>query len=89
MQMDTRKKVLQFTTMTLAIALQFYSFLRRLLNARFEKRIMFGSDEMVWPYEVSTGINSIGSAPFFTPEQKRDILYNIYNNATRFLRVNR
>jgi len=63
---------------------QFYDFLQRLVDAGFEKRIMFGSDEMVWPDALSAGINSIENAPFLKPEQKRDILYN---NAARFLRL--
>lgn len=63
---------------------QFYSFIQRLIDAGFENRIMFGSDEMVWPDGLSGGSDSIESAPFLTPEQKRDILYN---NAARFLRV--
>ena len=36
------------------------------------------------PDALAAGIDSIESAPFLTPEQKRDILYN---NAARFLRV--
>ncbi|HYM78444.1 MAG TPA: amidohydrolase family protein [Candidatus Dormibacteraeota bacterium] len=63
---------------------QFYSFLQRLMDAGFERRIMFGSDEMVWPDAVSAGIDSIEKDPLLTPEQKRNILYN---NAARFLRV--
>jgi uncharacterized protein len=63
---------------------QFYDFLRRLVDAGFEKRIMFGSDEMVWPDALSAGIGSIENAPFLTHDQKRDILYN---NAVRFLRL--
>jgi len=63
---------------------QFYSFLQRMMDAGFEKPIMFGSDEMVWPDAVSAGIDSIEKDPLLTPEQKRNILYN---NAARFLRV--
>ncbi len=63
---------------------QFYSFLQRLVDAGFERRIMFGSDEMVWPDALSAGIDSIENDPLLTPEQKRDILYN---NAARFLRL--
>lgn len=63
---------------------QFYDFLRRLVDAGFGKRIMFGSDEMVWPDALSAGIDSIENASFLTREQKRDILYN---NAARFLRL--
>jgi len=32
---------------------QFYDFLWRLVDAGFEKRIMFGSDEMAWPDALS------------------------------------
>jgi predicted TIM-barrel fold metal-dependent hydrolase len=63
---------------------QFYGFLQKLIDAGFEKRIMFGSDEMVWPDALSAGIDSIEHDPLLTPEQKRDILYN---NAARFLRL--
>lgn len=63
---------------------QFYEFLHRLIEAGFEKRIMFGSDEMVWPDAVSSAIETIQNDPELSPEQKRDILYN---NAARFLRL--
>lgn len=63
---------------------QFYDFLHRLIDAGFENRIMFGSDEMVWPDAVSTAIDTIQNDPALSPEQKRDILYN---NAARFLRI--
>ena len=63
---------------------QFYGFLQRLVDAGFEKRIMFGSDEMVWPDALSAGIDSIEDDSLLTPEQKRDILCN---NAARFLRL--
>lgn len=63
---------------------QFYDFLHRLIDAGFENRIMFGSDEMVWPDAVTVGIETIQADPALTPEQKRDILYN---NAARFLRL--
>lgn len=63
---------------------QFYDFLHRLIDAGFENRIMFGSDEMVWPDAVSTAIDTIQNDPALSSEQKRDILYN---NAARFLRI--
>ena len=63
---------------------EFYSYLRRLIDAGFENRIMFGSDEMVWPDALSAAIDTIQDAPFLTQAQKRDILYN---NAARFLRL--
>lgn len=65
---------------------QFYEFLHRLIDAGFENRIMFGSDEMVWPDAVSAAIDTIQDDPALTSGQKRDILYN---NAARFLRIER
>lgn len=62
----------------------FHDYLRRIVEAGFGKRIMFGSDQMVWPGAIEVGIDSIEKADFLTPEQKRDILYN---NAARFLRL--
>jgi predicted TIM-barrel fold metal-dependent hydrolase len=63
---------------------EFHSHLRRLVDAGFGKRIMFGSDEMVWPETIRVAIESIESADFLSEEQKRDIFYN---NAARFLRL--
>lgn len=63
---------------------EFYSFLKRLVDAGFEKRIMFGSDQMIWPQAVKDAVDSIQAATFLTAGQKRDILYN---NAARFLRI--
>lgn len=63
---------------------EFYSYLKRLVDAGFAKRIMFGSDQMVWPEAIDAAIASIRAAPFLSPVQKRDILYN---NAARFLRL--
>jgi predicted TIM-barrel fold metal-dependent hydrolase len=65
---------------------QFYDFLHRLIDAGFENRIMFGSDEMVWPDAVSAAIDTIQNDPALSSGQKRDILYN---NAARFLRLNK
>lgn len=63
---------------------QFYDDLKRLVHAGFEKRIMFGSDQMYWPDSIGEAIRSINAAPFLTSVQKRDILYN---NAARFLEL--
>jgi predicted TIM-barrel fold metal-dependent hydrolase len=62
----------------------FYSQLQRLINAGFGKRIMWGSDQMIWPETIRVAIETIESAPFLSAEQKRDIFYN---NAARFLRL--
>jgi uncharacterized protein len=63
---------------------QFHSQLRRLVEAGFEKRILFGSDQMIWPDTIRLTIETIESADFLSDEQKRDIFYN---NAVRFLRL--
>jgi uncharacterized protein len=62
----------------------FYSYLQRIMDAGFGNRVMFGSDQMVWPEAIERAIASIEEAPFLSEQQKRDILYN---NAARFLRL--
>ena len=62
----------------------FHRYLQRIVEAGFEKRIMFGSDQMNWAKAIDYALESINTAPFLTEEQKRDILYN---NAARFLRL--
>jgi predicted TIM-barrel fold metal-dependent hydrolase len=62
----------------------FYSQLKRLIDAGFEKRILWGSDQMVWPDTIPIAIDTIRNAPFLNDDQTRDILYN---NAARFLRL--
>ena len=65
---------------------EFHSYLRRLVEAGFGKRIMFGSDQMVWPDVIERAIEGIESAAFLSEEQKRDIFYN---NAVRFFRLDK
>jgi predicted TIM-barrel fold metal-dependent hydrolase len=62
----------------------FYGQLKRLVDAGFIKRIMWGSDQMVWPGAIEIAIATIEEAPFLGAAQKRDIFYN---NAARFLRL--
>ncbi len=47
-------------------------------------RLMFGSDQMIWPGTIDRTVDAVLSAEFLSDEQKRDILYN---NAARFLGV--
>ncbi len=61
----------------------FYRFLQGITDAGFGNRVMFGSDQMVWPGVIERSIATIEEAPFLDDAQKRDILYN---NAARFLR---
>ena len=62
----------------------FHSYLKQLMDAGLGKRLMFGSDQMVWPETIGMAIEAIESADFLSSEQKRDIYYN---NAARFLRI--
>ncbi len=64
----------------------FYRFLQEVVEAGYGDRIMFGSDQMIWPGIIEPSIRAIDDAPFLTPAQKRDILYN---NAARFLRFSK
>ena len=62
----------------------FHAYLQALMRAGLGKRLMFGSDQMIWPEAIGMAIDGIESARFLTPAQKRDIFYN---NAVRFLRL--
>jgi uncharacterized protein len=62
----------------------FYRYLRAIVEAGFAGRVLFGSDQMIWPDAIERAIASIEEAPFLTAEQKRDIFYH---NAVRFLRL--
>ena len=62
----------------------FHDYLRRIVEAGFVKRVMFGSDQMVWPETLETAIQAVESATFLTAPQRRDIFYN---NAARFLKL--
>lgn len=59
-------------------------YIRRIVEAGFEDRVMFGTDQMEWPKLMATSISVVQNAEYLTPEQKRDILFN---NAVRFLRL--
>ena len=63
---------------------EFHQYLRRLVEAGYGDRVMFGSDQMVWPEVIGVVIEAIQTAEFLTPTQKSDIFYS---NAARFLRL--
>jgi predicted TIM-barrel fold metal-dependent hydrolase len=63
---------------------EFHRYLRTLVEAGFGKRIMFGTDFVVWPDAIPIAIEAIESADFLTDSQKRDIFHD---NAARFLRL--
>lgn len=60
----------------------YYRHLRRLVEAGFAKRILFGSD---FPEQVQTRIDAVLGADFLSTQEKADVLCN---NAARFLRLN-
>jgi predicted TIM-barrel fold metal-dependent hydrolase len=61
---------------------EFQDYLRQLVRAGMGKRLMFGTDEIVWPDAFGVAIDNINSADFLTPAEKSDIFYD---NAARFL----
>jgi uncharacterized protein len=62
----------------------FHDYVRRLARAGFGDRLMFGSDQMVWPETIGMGVEAIKAADFLSREQKCDIFFN---NAVRFFRL--
>jgi predicted TIM-barrel fold metal-dependent hydrolase len=65
---------------------EFHSYLQQLMDARLGDRIMFGTDQMIWPETVEMSIDAIESATFLTEEQKQDIYFN---NAADFLKIDK
>lgn len=61
---------------------EFNNYLKSLFDAGFGNRIMYGTDQMVWPDVISVGIETVNNADFLTLEQKEDIFYD---NAAKFL----
>jgi len=59
-----------------------HNYIQRIVEAGFEDRVMFGTDQLIWL--MATSISVIEGATYLSPQQKRDILYN---NAARFLRL--
>lgn len=62
----------------------FHFYLRRIVESGFGERVMFGTDQGLWPGLIEVAIRSVEEAPFLSAAQKRDIFYN---NAARFLRL--
>ena len=65
---------------------EFHAYLQQLMDARLGKRILFGTDQMIWPEAVKMSIDAIESASFLTEEQKQDIYFN---NAANFLKLDK
>lgn len=61
-------------------------YLKGLIEAGHGDRIMFGSDQMVWPELIGDFVRAIEGADFLTEAQKQDIFYD---NAARFFGLER
>jgi hypothetical protein len=61
---------------------EFHHFLKGLVDSGFGKRIMFGTDQMIWVETIKDAIDAVNSAGFLSMQEKEDIFYN---NAARFL----
>ncbi|MBX3726062.1 MAG: amidohydrolase family protein [Xanthomonadales bacterium] len=62
----------------------FHRYLQRIVEGGFVDRVMFGSDQMVWPDTIEHAIEAIENAPYLDEAARRAILYD---NAARFLRL--
>ena len=52
-------------------------YIERLVEAGFEDRVMFGTDQLLWPKLMAYSISIIENADYLTRQQKRDILCTI------------
>ena len=59
---------------------RFDHYLEQLMIYGFGKRVLFGSDQMVWPEATGQAIARFRTATYLSTEQRRDILFN---NAVR------
>jgi len=59
-------------------------YIKRLVQAGFEKRIMYGTDLFFYPRMIEGSMSIIEHAQYLSEDQKRDILFN---NAARFFRL--
>ena len=53
-----------------------HNFLKGLVDAGFGKRIMFGTDQMMWPGTIDKAIENIQSADFLSHEVKENIFFS-------------
>ena len=60
------------------------NFLRNAKEAGYLDRVMFGSDQMRWPYAIKKSIDFLNSIEFLTQEDRNAIFYD---NAAKFLNL--
>ncbi len=65
---------------------EIHAYIKGLVQAGFEKRIMYGTDFIMWPRMFETSMGVIEHAQYLSEGQKRDILFN---NAARFFRMDK
>jgi len=63
---------------------EFHRYLKRIIDAGFCDRVMFGSDQMKWPDAIPYSIKALRLADYLSGGQKQDILLN---NTAKFLRL--
>jgi len=61
-----------------------WPYIQSFIDAGFEDRILYGTDQMVWPEAISFSVERVRNAPGLTAAQKRKFLYE---NAAHFLRI--
>jgi hypothetical protein len=61
-----------------------HRYIKGLVHAGFGKRILYGTDFIMWPRMIETSMGVIEHAQYLSEGQKRDILFN---NAARFFRM--
>lgn len=59
-------------------------FLKNAKHADYLNRVMYGTDQMLWPYAIEKSIKFLNSLTFLSKKDKEDIFYN---NAAKFLRL--
>jgi uncharacterized protein len=60
------------------------AFLKNAKHAGYLNRVMFGSDQMIWPHAIEKSISFLNSLTFLSKKDKEDIFYN---NAAKFLKL--
>jgi uncharacterized protein len=53
---------------------EFRSYLKRLIDNGWERRILYGTDAMTWVDAIGSGRKGLEAVPYLTPEQRRLIL---------------
>lgn len=60
------------------------NFLKAAKQAGYLDRVMYGSDQMMWPYAIEKSVSFLNSLTFLSKKDKDDLFYN---NARRFLKI--